>query len=124
MSGRKRTGTENIQLKNLIFSLGKIAKKNKAAIWDKVAEELSKPSRKARIANLNHIDKNSNNGEVILVPGKVLGFGKISHKVNIAAQSFSESAVKKIHAEGGKTMSIEELVKENPKGTGVKIIVA
>lgn len=124
MSGRKRTGTENVQLKNLIFSLGKIAKKNNAAIWVKVADELSKPSRSARTANLNHIDTYTSNNDVVIVPGKVLGFGKITHKLSIAAQAFSESAVKKINSVGGKTMNIEELIKENPKGTGVKIIVA
>lgn len=123
MSGRKRTGTQDLRMKKLIFDLEKMAKQNKASIWNKVAEELSKPSRSKRIANLTQIDKHSNDGEVVIVPGKVLSFGKLTHKVKVVASSFSQSALKKISEQGGSALTLEEFVKENPKGTGARIVV-
>jgi len=46
----------------------------------------------------------------------------LSKKVTVAAYGFSESARAKIEAAGGKDLTIMELVKEMPKGTGVKIM--
>ena len=41
----------------------------------------------------------------------------------MAAFSFSEGAKSKIEASGGRTMSIRQLMEENPKGKGVRILV-
>ena len=57
-----------------------------------------------------------------MVPGKVLGAGKIDHPVSVAAFAFSEQARSKILKAKGKCLFISDLVKKNPKGTGVKII--
>jgi large subunit ribosomal protein L18e len=57
-----------------------------------------------------------------VVPGKVLGAGKIDHPVNVAAFAFSEQARSKILRTKGKCLSILDLMKKNPKGTNVKII--
>lgn len=102
MAGRKRTGTQDAHMKQLIFTLKKLAKQKNANVWKKVAEELSKSSKSKRIANLSQIDRHSNNGETVVVPGKVLSFGKLNHKVKIVASSFSQSALKKIAEGGGK----------------------
>jgi len=56
-----------------------------------------------------------------VVPGKVLGAGVLDHKVTVAAFAFSQSARERIDAVG-KTLSIEELLKKNPKGTGIKLM--
>jgi len=123
MAGRKRTGTQDLRMKSLIFNLLKLAKDKKTNIWKKLAEELSKPARSRRIANLSQIDRYSTNGEIVVIPGKVLGSGNLSHKLKIAAPAFSSSALKKIGDSGSLAISIEELLKENPKGTGVRIIL-
>jgi len=57
-----------------------------------------------------------------VVPGKVLGAGKIDHPLHVAAFAFSEQARLKILKAKGKCLSILELVERNPKGTNVKII--
>jgi large subunit ribosomal protein L18e len=43
--------------------------------------------------------------------------------LKVAASSFSMSAIQNIQKAGGKTLTIEELIKENPKGTNVKIVI-
>ena len=62
-------------------------------------------------------------GDVIAVPGKVLGAGVIEHSITIGAVSFSETAKVKIKNAGGTVMLIEKLVETNPDGKGVKIFV-
>ena len=41
----------------------------------------------------------------------------------VAAFSFSDGARSKIEASGGRTLSIRELMDENPNGKGVRILV-
>jgi len=60
--------------------------------------------------------------ETVVVPGKVLGAGKIDHPINVAAFAFSDQARLKILKAKGKCLSILELMKKNPKGANVKII--
>ncbi|MCD4740414.1 uL15 family ribosomal protein [archaeon] len=61
--------------------------------------------------NLWKISKNTQKGDTILVLGKVLGDGNLDHPVNIAAESFSESAKKKIESAGGKIISKQDAEK-------------
>ena len=73
----KRTGPSNVNLRLLISDLKKLASKEKAPVWKRVAEELVRPSRQRRAVNLSKIDKYVRPGEVAVVPGKVLGNGSL-----------------------------------------------
>ncbi|HIE56236.1 MAG TPA: 50S ribosomal protein L18e, partial [Chromatiaceae bacterium] len=81
----RKTGPTNIVLRKTIRLLRKYAKEYKAPIWRYVAEILSKPSRKRVIVNLSKINRYTNNNEVVVVPGKVLGAGTLKHSVTVAA---------------------------------------
>jgi large subunit ribosomal protein L18e len=113
---------DNVALKRTVTLLKKKAKENKASIWIAVAERLSKSRRKRICVNISKINRYSKDGDIIVVPGKVLGAGIINHKITVGAFKFSESAKKKIEEAGGKCTSIINLVEEQPKGTGVKLI--
>lgn len=106
----------------LIVELKTASIKEKAAIWKRIATDLEKPTKKKRIVNLSKIERYSNDNETVVVPGKVLGMGDLSKKVTIAAESFSKSATDKLKALGLESMSINELLKKNPKGSKIKII--
>ena len=114
----KRTGPTNENLRKLIIDLNTISKKLKVPLWSRIAYELNRSSRKRREVNLKVINLHINDGEIALVPGKVLGDGELTKKAKIAAFKFSESAKAKVKD----SMSIEQLVKENPKGKNVRII--
>jgi large subunit ribosomal protein L18e len=114
----KRTGPTNPIMQKTIAEL----KQQKAKLWKRVARELEKPTRKRREVNLSKIQRFAKNGEVVLVPGKVLSSGELSKKITIAAWAFSANAIAKIKAAGGKPVTILDLVKTNPKGTGVKLL--
>ena len=97
-------------------------KKSKAPIWLKLGEMLER-SRSRRVeVNLSKIAKHTQNGSVVVVPGKVLGSGTIDHKVTLCAFSLSQNAAKKIIDAGGKILSIKEFVEKFPGGSKVTII--
>jgi len=102
-----------------------LAKKHSkgGGIWKVVSKYMILPRKDIPAVNLSKISRLSSAGDQILVPGKVLGSGKLEHATQVAAFSFSVSAVKGITEAGGKALTIEQLIQANPKGKGVKIIV-
>jgi len=112
----------NPELISLVRSLRKKAKENEAKIWHDIAKDLSHPRKKRITVNLSKLNRFTQKDENIVVPGKVLGTGKIDHPLTIAAFAFSEQAQKKIQTAKGKCISIPELIEKNPKGSHLKII--
>lgn len=119
----KRTGPTNVYLRQTIDELKKKSVENEAPIWKDVAEKLSKPTRQKVEVNISDIERNANVGETILVPGIVLSNGNLTKRVNVAAWKFSSSAAQKIKQVSGETFTISDLLKKNPKGSGIKILV-
>lgn len=94
----------------------------KTPIWQAVARGLNRPERKGYEVNLFRIEKYAKSRGKIVVPGVVLGSGRIKKVVTVAALKFSGTARGKIEKAGGKCLTIEEMVKENPKGKGIRIM--
>lgn len=118
----KRIFKTDPNLLALIDDLKAKERETGAAIWRDIARRLEKPKKNWAELNLSRLDRNAEAGDVVLVPGKVLAAGSISKNVTVAAYSFSEKAEAAIAAAGGKTMSIADLMSENPKGSGVRIM--
>ncbi|MDH5806525.1 MAG: 50S ribosomal protein L18e [Candidatus Methanomethylicaceae archaeon] len=118
----KRTLPTNPRTRRLIRLLRKASNIHKAKIWRALSEALCIPSRRRIVINIGKIDKLTKEGDCVVVAGKVLGFGNLSKKVDIAALSFSQTAKIKIIQSGGKALSLEELIAINPKGKNVKIL--
>ena len=114
-----KKGPENRVLLELI---GELQKANKD-IWKRVARELAKPARRRAAVNVSKIEQYSMDGGTIIVPGKVLGAGYLSKKVTVAAFNFSEAAREQISKGGGKAVSISQLVRDNPDGKDVVILI-
>jgi len=117
----RRTGPTNPELRNLIQELKKKSIEHKVNIWKRIANDLERPTRKRRIVNLYRINKYTKKGETVIIPGKVLAVGDLDHPVTVAAFSFSGSAFDKIN-KVGKTIPINELIKESPKGKRIRIL--
>jgi large subunit ribosomal protein L18e len=105
-----------------IWTLRRASKKNKAPIWRALERELARPRRNRREVNVGVLADKTDDGQVIVVPGKVLGSGEIGHKLTLCAITISESATKKIIACGGKLVSLSNLVEQYPDGKGVRVI--
>ena len=118
----KKVNKTNPALFSLIHELKKQSNLKDVAIWKDIALRLEKPKNNWPIVNLNRISKYIKDKETALIPGKVLSDGELTKKVSIAAWSFSEKAQMKIKKAGGKYMTIEDLLKNNPDGKNIRIL--
>lgn len=105
----------------MVQELKKLAIQKDVKLWKRIAEDLEKPTRNRRAVNVYKLSKYSKENDTVIIPGKVLGTGELSHKLNVAAFNFSEEAKRKI-SEKGKAISIPDLMKQNPDGKNIKIL--
>ena len=109
---------KNPLLQGLIGSLGK----KQEPIWKAVAKGLGRKGSNEYTVDMVKLERHAKDKETIVVPGIVLGTGELSKKLTVAAWRFSATGKAKIEKSGGKCLEIEELVKQNPKGSGVRIM--
>jgi large subunit ribosomal protein L18e len=98
-----------------------ISAKKKDA-WIEVAKILSGPRRLMINKNIQEINQEAEEGEHIIVPGKVLSLGEINKKIKISALGFSESARAKLIKSKSEISTILDEIKKNPGAKGVKIL--
>lgn len=109
-------------LNNTIWTLRNALKKNKVPIWKAVIKDLSRSRSNRREVNIGELAHVTKDKEVVIVPGKILGSGEISHKLTVWCFTISEVATRKILDAGGKILPLDSLIKKYPDGKGVRII--
>jgi large subunit ribosomal protein L18e len=119
----KPTGPTNPILKGMIDDIRNRGYRENVPFLLKLADEMEKPRRIRAEVDLSKLNRVCKENETVVIPGKLLSSGIIKKPVKVAAASFSMSAVESIKKAGGSTMTIEELVKQNPKGTDVRIVI-
>ncbi len=120
----KRTGPTSIVTRKLVDELRRVSSIYGARVWRRVAEILEeRPRRRMVVVNVSKINRYAKEGEMVVVPGKVLGAGVLEKKVTVAALSFSEQAIVKIKLAGGRAITLKQAANENPRGKNVRIIV-
>jgi len=117
----KRREKSNPRIGKLIDALKAASRKTGARVWLDVAKRLSGPTRRYAEVNVSRINRHTSDGDVIVVPGVVLGAGTIEHSVKVGALRFSQSAMEKIEQAEGVCMSIEQLLEHNPEGRNVRV---
>lgn len=113
------TGPSNVLKRMLARKLWK----TKRRIWRDVSERLMGTTKNRIEVNLYRINKATEKGDTIVVPGKVLANGTLDASITIACWSISSSASKKVTQSGSNVITIDELLEKNPTGSGVKIII-
>jgi large subunit ribosomal protein L18e len=119
---KQKTEKANPQLKLLIEKLKAYAREHQADVWKEVARRLEAPSNNYAKVNLSRLNRYTNSGDVIIIPGKVLGAGSIDHAISVSALNFSANARLKLLAASGTVMTIDEILDRSPKGSNVKIM--
>ena len=119
----KPTGPTNPQRKHLIEEIISQGYEKKIPFLVEIAKKLKTSKRKRPEVNLSQLNRVCKDNETVIVPGKVLSSGVLKKPLTVAAASFSMASIEKIQKAGGKTISIRELIKKNPKGTGVRIVI-
>ena len=102
--------------------LKKASAKNDAPIWAKLSQYALKPSIARKSINLYKIGQHTKDNDTVVFPGKVLGTGKLPHKITLCSFSISESAANKIIETGRKLISFSKLIEKNPTGKGVVLL--
>lgn len=120
----KATGPTKLETRKTISELEKHGKKAKQKIFLAIAEQLAKPRRQRVAVNLNKLSAlaQKNAKKVLVVPGKVLSFGKVAAGMEIAAFSFSAEARKKIEHAKGKALSLKELAQGKIKPASMLLV--
>jgi len=99
-----------------------LLEEQEAPIWTEVAENLGKVNRQRPEVNISDIERNTEEGDTVVVPGKVLGAGRTAKQrcQRCSFQRFKRR--KKQINDNGEFMFIDELVEDNPEGSEVKIL--
>lgn len=119
MASRRKVVKSGLRLM-LLKSIPKKAKKTK--FWRRIIEEAERSRRDRRVVNLYKLNRLTTRGDVVYVPGKVLGTGEINHPITISAFGFSKKAYEKLVKSGSTVLSTSEFAEKYPTGNGVKII--
>ncbi|MFX0114864.1 MAG: 50S ribosomal protein L18e [Candidatus Hodarchaeota archaeon] len=118
----KQTRSSDPNIIALQRYLRQAASQHNAAIWKVAEKALFKPRRNRAEVNVGRISRTSSDNETVLVLGKVLGMGSLTHPVTVAALNFSANARVKIEQAGGECLSLLKLIEKNPRGSGVRIL--
>ncbi len=109
-------------VRTTIEELRTVSRTKGAPVWRAVADRLGKPARNWAEVSLDKANANINEGEIGVVPGRVLGNGSPRRGLQIAAFGFSKSAREKLVAAGGRAMTLTELAGSSPKGAKLRIL--
>jgi large subunit ribosomal protein L18e len=81
-------------------------------LWKRVLKLSEVPSRSRKTVNLYKLNKYTKEGDNIIVPGKVLGDGQMSHKINITAMEYSEKALTNLRSNHCTVKKLDEMLRE------------
>ena len=98
-----------------------VAKKHEG--WLNVASILAGPIRRRINFNLDEINKNTKEGEIVIIPGKVLSQGEINKKITIIALNFSEKAREKLLKSKTIFSTIREEIEKNPGAKNTRVLL-
>ena len=114
------TEKEKPIVKKWIGALDSRANKGeRRALCKKIIAYAKRPTRRRVEVNLYDLDMYTKPDENVIVPGKILSTGKISHKVNISAMEFSQKALDSLKQSKCNIVDIEEMLSKK----NVRIII-
>lgn len=113
---------QNSELVRLVGELRRTARTTHAPIWAAVADRLQRSRHQVTPVNVGHLERLAHTEETVVVPGKLLADGRLTKRLTVAAFSYSAEARSKVHAAGGQTLTLHDLMKSRPDGAGVRLL--
>jgi large subunit ribosomal protein L18e len=113
---------DNPELRRALVALERSAKAHDAPVWRSVADRLARPRHRGVPVNVGQLDRRARPDEFVAVPGKLLAAGELSKPLTVGAFAYSAQAREKIHRAGGKALTLDQLVRAKPDGTGVRLL--
>ena len=106
-----KTNVEKSIIKEWLELLNEASRgKRYPKLWKRVYGLVSVPTRKRYSVNLSKLDRYTKEGDNVIVPGKILSSGKITHKLKISALEYSQPALKGLKEADCKIVPIKEML--------------
>jgi large subunit ribosomal protein L18e len=118
----KPTGPTDYRTRLLIRRLKQLSRETGKGLWRRIAIELMKPRRQRAEVNLYKIEKYVNDGDVVIIPGKLLGDGELTKKVTVIALAASKQSLEKLRASGSTFISLYDVTGKEIEGKRVWIM--
>lgn len=115
----KKTSSE---ITETIDTLLRVSRESNFSMWRDIARRLSGGKQRYASINVGKLNDISKEGEILIVPGSVLGEGKLTKKVVIAGLRASRTALDKISSSGSTFKKLKDLASENPKPSNARIM--
>jgi len=112
----------DVELLQTIKLLNGKSQESGIPLWQSLAKKLKRSNKSRIYANISLINRHTEPNDIVVIPGKVLGSGKLDHPVSVSAFKFSKVAKQKIKDSGGRCISLTTLLSENPKVSKVKML--
>ncbi|RMD67321.1 50S ribosomal protein L18e [Candidatus Pacearchaeota archaeon] len=90
--------------------------------WRDLSKKLAVARRKQLALNLDEINELAKDGDVVVVPGRVLSQGMITKKVKVCAFGFSKRAQEKLQEGKVEFAHVFEEIKTNPSAKNVRVL--
>ncbi len=116
-----KTGPESLTRLRLLNQLRKAGAKR--PLWKRVREILLKPRRLEAQVNLYRLSRHTEAGQTVVVPGKVLGQGKLSHPLTLVYVDASKTALSGVAEAKGKAVLLSDFLDKNADEKNVKIVI-
>ncbi|HEV2520409.1 MAG TPA: 50S ribosomal protein L18e [Thermoplasmata archaeon] len=113
---------QNPELRRTLIDLRKAAQAHQAPVWAAVAERLVRARHQVKPVNVGHLERLAEAKATVVIPGKLLAEGRLTKSLTVAAFHSSVAARLKVHAAGGTVVTIRDLVKSHPDGSGVRLL--
>jgi len=109
--------------KETIIALEKHSKKTKKNLFNALASQLRSPRKNRAEVNLFELNELAKKfkDKMFVVPGKVLAYGELNEKIEVAALNASSKAKEKI-SKNGKFISLRQLAESNAEAKKLMIV--
>lgn len=114
-----KKGIENIVKLRLANQL----RKAKRPVWTRVRELLLQPKRREVEVNLRKLDQVTAANDVVVVPGKVLALGKLTHPLTLAYVDASKPALEGLKESKSTAVPLSEFLEKNAGAKNIKIVI-
>lgn len=106
----RKLNVERGDVREWLAALEKARQDKRKPVYDRIHELVAVPSRRRVSVDVYKISSSTKEGDTVVVPGKVLGVGAMSHSVSIAALGFSASALKSLKDANCRIITIKDVL--------------
>lgn len=111
----RKLNVERADVKEWLDVLDKAQQEKRKPLYKRVRALVAVPARRRTDVDIFKISKETKEGDSVIVPGKVLGVGAMSHSVSIAALGFSATALKSLQDSNCKVITLKDALAANPR---------